>query len=119
MNRIIRSGLVAAACAAGAIAVGACSHNSQTPAGQISNGAQEMGQGIAGVASDSTITTKVKAKMAANTGLSSFSIHVSTTNGIVTLTGTVDTDATRDLAEHVAATTGGVKSVNNELKVGG
>lgn len=118
MNKIIRAVLVSAGIIFASCAFAACSSSPQTPAGKISQGAKEFGHGVAGEASDTTITTKVKAKMAANTGLSSFHIHVTTVNGVVTLTGTVDTDATRDLAEHVAAGTDGVVRVVNDLQVG-
>lgn len=117
MNKTIRSGLLAAGLVAAGLAVTACSDNG--PAGQISQGAKQMGQGISAAASDVAITTKVKTKMAADTGLNSFHIHVSTNNGVVTLTGTVDSTATRDMAGQVAEQVGGVKGVNNELKVKG
>lgn len=118
MHKIIRSVVLSAGIVFAGSAVVACSSNPQTPAGKISQGAREFGHGVAGEASDTTITTKVKAKMAANTGLSSFHIHVTTVNGVVTLTGTVDTTATRDLAEHVAVNTDGVVRVINDLRVG-
>lgn len=118
MNK--RVGIVFWAVGLGCTALGlaACSSNPQTPAGEISHGAREFGRGIAGEASDTAITTKIKAKMAANTGLSSFHIHVKTINGVVTLTGTVDTAATRELAAHTAADTEGVVRVINDLHVG-
>lgn len=119
MNKTIRNGLLVLGIAAAGLAVTACSDNSQSPSGQISKGAREMGQGITAAANDVAITTQVKAKMAANTGLNSFKIHVSTTNGVVTLTGTVDSAATRNIAGQVAAQVRGVKSVNNELKIKG
>lgn len=119
MNKTISSGLLAAGLMAAGLALAACSSDSQSPAGQISQGAKQMGQGISAAASDTAITTKVKTGMAADTGLNSFHIHISTTNGVVTLTGTVDSAATRDLAGQVAAQTGGVVRVDNDLKVKG
>lgn len=118
MNKIIRTTLLGTGIVFASCAFVACSSNPRTPAGEISQGAREFGHGVAGEASDTAITTKVKAKMAANTGLSSFHIHVTTLNGVVTLRGTVDTNATRDLAEHVAANTDGVVRVINDLQVG-
>lgn len=118
MNKLVRRVLLGCGIVFASAAFAACSSNPQTPAGKISHGAAEFGHGVAGEASDTTITTKVKAKMAANTGLSSFHIHVKTINGVVTLTGTVDTNATRYLAGHVAANTGGVVRVINDLQVG-
>ncbi|MGH8274502.1 MAG: BON domain-containing protein [Gammaproteobacteria bacterium] len=110
--------LAVVAAFAAVFALGACSNSPNSPGNQISRGAQEMGHGIVGYSSDTAITSKVKARMGANTGLNSFDVHVSTENGIVTLTGTVDSEATRETAGHVARTTGGVKGVNNKLKVG-
>lgn len=95
-----------------------------TPAEQIKQGAQQIGKGltsagakVADYATDAAITTHVKAKLAANQGLSSFSIHVETEDGIVTLTGTVDLPAQRELAATVAADTAGVRGVNNKIEV--
>ncbi len=119
MTKTIPNGLLAAGLVAAGLGLAACSNNSQSPTGQISQGAKQIGQGISAAASDIAITTTVKTKMAADTGLNSFHIHVSVTNGVVTLTGTVDSTATRDLAGQVAAQTGGVVSVNNELKIKG
>lgn len=108
---------VATAGAAILLALGACSNNPDAPGNQISQGAQKMGHGIAGYSTDTAITSTVKAKMAANTGLDSFDIHVDTVNGVVTLTGTVDSEATRKIAAHVARNTDGVKGVDNKLKI--
>jgi hyperosmotically inducible protein len=117
MKSTIRHCAVAAATLAAVLALGACSNNPNSPGNQISHGAQEMGHGIVGYSSDTAVTSKVKAKMAGNTGLNSFHIHVTTDNGIVTLTGTVDSEATRESAGRVARNTGGVKGVKNDLKV--
>jgi len=89
-------------------------------------GASEMAQGAKQAATearnavaDSTITAHVKARLAANQGLSSFKIHVSTTNGVVHLTGTVGSDAAKQLAGQVASKTDDVRVVVNEIKVKG
>lgn len=119
MHKFVRIALLGSGIVVAGFAFAGCSSNPQTPAGQISHGASEFGHGVAGEASDTAITTKVKARIAGDTGLSSFHIHVSTVSGVVTLTGTVDTNATRELAERAASSTGGVKRVINDLKVGG
>lgn len=118
MNRKLRNFSIAAGALAAAVALGACSDNPNAPGNQISHGAQQMGHGIVGYSSDTAITSKVKAKMAANTGLNSFDIHVSTDNGVVKLTGTVDSESTRESAGRVARDTGGVQGVDNELEIG-
>ncbi|MGH8128573.1 MAG: BON domain-containing protein [Gammaproteobacteria bacterium] len=111
--------------AAGGLALSACHKKQGSPGQQMKQGAQQMGQGMkhatsnAGQAmSDSAITTKIKSKLAANQGLSSFNIHVETNNGMVTLTGTVDMTSKRDLAGRIADSTDGVKGVTNNIKVG-
>ncbi|MDB5969714.1 MAG: molecular chaperone OsmY [Hydrocarboniphaga sp.] len=65
---------------------------------------------------DTAITTKIKTKLAADKGLSAMDIHVETTGGIVTLSGTVDNKAQVELAESVVKKTSGVKSVENKLE---
>ena len=87
-------------------------------------GASEMVQGAKQAATeaknavaDSTITAHVKARLAANQGLSSFDIHVNTTKGVVHLTGTVGSDAAKQLAGQVASKTDDVRVVVNEIKV--
>ncbi|MGH8160714.1 MAG: BON domain-containing protein [Gammaproteobacteria bacterium] len=95
-----------------------------SPSQQMNHGAQQTGAGINGAGrkagqygSDTAITTKVKSKLAANQGLSSFNIHVKTNGGVVTLTGTVNAASQRNLADQIAKNTGGVKSVVNNIVV--
>jgi osmotically-inducible protein OsmY len=76
-------------------------------------------EGFANSASDSWLTTKVKvALMGDPGGLSSpFKINVDTRDGIVTLFGTVNTDAEKRAAGQEATKVAGVKGVQNELQV--
>ena len=69
------------------------------------------------VASDSTITTKIKSKYVADSVVSVFNIGVRTYNGSVTLTGTVGSIIARNQAETIARGTKGVKAVNNLIEV--
>ena len=69
------------------------------------------------IASDSAITTKIKSKYAVDSGVSVFGIGVRTYEGKVTLSGTVSSDAARDVAVTLARDTGGVKSVANQIVV--
>lgn len=110
------------------LAFSACGqdHKPASAADHFKRGADEMAQGaqqvatqVKATASDAAITTRVKANLAANQGLASFSIHVSTTNGIVTLSGQVDSDAARKLAAQVASKTEGVRVVVNEIAIKG
>jgi len=67
---------------------------------------------------DTWITTKVKADLLASDGVSGTDVKVETKNGIVTLTGTVATQAEYDKAVSVAKGVDGVKSVKSTgLKV--
>jgi hypothetical protein len=61
--------------------------------------------------SNDTITTDIKAKLYSEPLLKSASVDVAAKDGIVTLTGQVPDDAARLAAEHIAATTPGVKTV--------
>lgn len=69
--------------------------------------------------SDSALTTKVKASLLADKGLSGSDISVETTNGVVTLSGTAENDAQVKLAEQEVRSLKGVKDVRNEVKVQG
>jgi len=61
--------------------------------------------------SDDAVTTSIKAKLYSEPLLKSASIDVVAKDGIVTLTGQVPDDAARLVAQHIAATTPGVKTV--------
>jgi hypothetical protein len=61
--------------------------------------------------SDDAVTTSIKAKLYTDPLLKSASIDVAAKDGIVTLTGQVPDDAARLAAQHIAATTPGVKTV--------
>lgn len=68
-------------------------------------------------ASDTKITTEVKAKLLAAENVSSTSISVETVDGVVQLTGTVKSADQVAEAEKVAKLVEGVKTVKNDLKV--
>jgi hyperosmotically inducible protein len=68
--------------------------------------------------SDAGITTKVKAKLAADPELHDLaSIDVDTNERVVRLSGSVDTAAQKDEAEKLAEMTEGVSEVDNDLEV--
>jgi len=75
------------------------------------------GRSAGEVVDDSTITTKVKAKLFDDEQLSGFAISVETFEGDVTLTGAVDSPAKKQRATNLAKTVNGVKRVNNLLKI--
>ena len=64
---------------------------------------------------DAAITTAVKGSFLTQKGLDSLDISVETTDGVVVLTGKVDSDAQIGLAEQVAKEVKGVKNVVNKL----
>lgn len=65
---------------------------------------------------DTTITTTVKTKLAAEKGASLTRIQVDTDRGVVQLSGIVETAADRAKAEQIARSVGGVKGVRNNLQ---
>lgn len=72
----------------------------------------------AGVAiDDAEITTKVKAAIFAEPGLKTLQISVDTVKGVVTLTGSVNSQANSDRAKALAAAVADVKMVENKLVI--
>lgn len=72
---------------------------------------------IAAAAKDSWITTESKVRLIANSQTPARDINVDTEKGVVTLFGTVPTEATRRAAEAEVKKVDGVRSVENELQV--
>ena len=66
---------------------------------------------------DATVTTKVKAAIFAEPALKSLQIGVDTVDGVVTLTGSVDTEQNSDRVKTLAAAVAGVKHVDNQLRL--
>jgi hypothetical protein len=66
---------------------------------------------------DGGVTTKVKAKFAQDDLVKAHQINVDTRDGVVTLTGDVDTMAARQQAVRLARDTEGVTNVVDELRV--
>ncbi len=64
---------------------------------------------------DAEITTKVKAAIFAEPGLKTLQISVDTVNGVVTLSGSIDSTASSDRAKALAGAVAGVKEVDNRL----
>jgi hyperosmotically inducible periplasmic protein len=69
------------------------------------------------VVTDAAITSAVKSKLLGDPDVSGLKINVDTTNGVVTLTGVVNTAAERTEALRLARETSGVKNVKNNLKL--
>ena len=95
---------------------------SQAMASQSSEAMQKSAdnQTVPDKAADAWITTKVKSEFGTTKGISATDISVSTHDGVVTLSGTVSSQAEKEHAERVAQLVKGVKSVDSSgLTIGG
>jgi hyperosmotically inducible protein len=72
---------------------------------------------VATAVDDTAITTKVKAALLAEPGLKSLKIDVDTKNAAVTLSGSVDSAASKEKAKQVAGSVSGVTTVVDQLTV--
>ncbi|MEO8342427.1 MAG: BON domain-containing protein [Gallionella sp.] len=70
-----------------------------------------------GAIEDTAITTKVKAAILAEPNLKTLQISVDTVQGVVTLSGAVDSQSSISRAKSVASGIDGVKEVRNQLVV--
>jgi len=66
---------------------------------------------------DTILITKVKTTLINQQGLEGLDIHVNSYNGVVQLSGFVDTDVEKLLAEQIVRNVDGVKEVVNNLIV--
>lgn len=73
---------------------------------------------VACAQSDAGITTKVKTKLAADSTVKASQVNVDTKDKVVTLSGSVDTDAAKTRAVELARDTTGVRDVVDNLNVG-
>ena len=64
---------------------------------------------------DSEITAKIKTDLYKDPGVKGTEVHVTTLNGIVQLSGFVDSQSARDRAEQIARAIPGVVEVHNNL----
>jgi hyperosmotically inducible periplasmic protein len=79
--------------------------------------ASALGEKIADAAADAGTTGAIKAKLAADPDLSALAISVSTTNGVVTLSGKVGSPDLVGKAMLLALETDGVREVTSTLQV--
>lgn len=73
--------------------------------------------GVGQTVDDLALNIKVEDALKEKQELKSLAIKVSTAGGVVTLSGTADTAANRELAETIVMNVNGVKSVHNKLAV--
>lgn len=111
--------LVAAALSlliAGGSAIASDDPQSRDKAAHAGHDAGESDQPVG----DTWITTKVKASLLADEDVAGLEIDVETVNGVVTLTGNVDSQAQVDEAKRIAAGIEGVTEVDaSALTAGG
>lgn len=72
---------------------------------------------VACAQTDAGITTNVKSKMAADDTVKAHEINVDTSNGVVTLSGDVDSPIAKERAVQIARGTSGVREVVDNLTV--
>jgi osmotically-inducible protein OsmY len=86
----------------------------------IKEKARDAGHAIADATADSRATAAIKSKLATELGASSLAnISVSTSDGVTTLSGTVESQADVDKAVGVAYSTEGVHKVYSTVQVKG
>ena len=78
---------------------------------------QETTQSISNATADARTTTAIKGKLVADPDLSALDVSVNTTHGVVTLSGTVSTEANIGKAMLLALQTEGVQQVISTLQV--
>lgn len=79
--------------------------------------AEQVGNVIKDATADARITATIKAKLVKDTALSAFRISVNTTDGVVTLSGSVDSPEEVSQAMKIALETEGVREVMSTLQV--
>ena len=78
---------------------------------------RKAGDAIADATANARITAAIKAKLVGDSGLSAFKIDVDTTDGVVTLSGTVSSYGEIEKAMNFAWDTDGVHKVVSTLQV--
>ncbi|MEP6911964.1 MAG: BON domain-containing protein [bacterium] len=79
--------------------------------------AKSLGRTVGAGANDGWLWTKTRAVLVTTDDLRDSTINVDVENGVVTLSGTVATQAQKSKAEQVAKGVDGIKSVKNNLTV--
>ncbi|MDU7648781.1 MAG: molecular chaperone OsmY [Klebsiella michiganensis] len=77
----------------------------------------EKSASLKGYAGDTAVTSEIKAKLLADDIVPSRNVKVETTDGVVHLSGTVESSKQSERAEGIAKAVSGVKSVKNDLSV--
>jgi len=93
----------------------AASSPSTTP---TTSGSPESPTSMPSSAGDSTITSQVQSKLSSMSTLKDADINANTSDGVVTLSGNVQSADEKAQAEAAAKSVKGVKSVDNQLTTG-
>lgn len=113
MRNSFKSTLVAAS-----IALGSTLYAGSVMAAEQAGPPGAHSSNVTQAVSDTWITTKVKAELAATKGIESTNISVETTNGVVTLIGVLPDDTMAEKAVAAAKSVEGVQAVDDAgLKV--
>lgn len=83
----------------------------------VQNDEEEGSRSVGEVVDDSVLTAKVKAELIGNEETKAHQINVETREGVVQLSGFVDSEAAKSAAAEVAKSVTGVKDVKNDLTV--
>ena len=126
INAHQRSVLFAAILAGSAVLASGCGPRSSTEttgqkidrtADKVAAATERATDKAAVAVDDATITTKVKSAVFAEPGLKTLQIGVDTKDGVVTLSGNVDTPDLKDRAMQIAQHVDGVRSVVDNLAI--
>jgi hyperosmotically inducible protein len=98
-----------------AVVLTAAAASAQTATQEAKDKTYAAAQKTAEVVTDAEITSAVKTKLLADTTVGGLKIDVDTKNGVVTLTGPVNSGAEKTQALHLAKETKGVKKVVSKL----
>jgi hyperosmotically inducible protein len=85
--------------------------------GEIADSARIAGTRIADAVEDGALTAKIKSKMALDDHVKARDIDVDASDGLITLTGTLHSEAERERAIELARQTEGVRTIIDALVV--
>ena len=84
---------------------------------EIAEGARAAGARVAEVVEDGALTAKIKSKMALDDHVKARDIDVDTSDGLITLTGTLQSEEEHERAVRLALETEGVRTIIDALVV--
>lgn len=124
MKTFNRNSLLTALMATMALAIVGCNDSKQTAGQKLDRATESVAATTDKVAAnaavavdDAAITTKVKSAVFAEPGLKSLQINVETKDGVVTLSGTVDTPQLKQRTAQITQNVAGVRSVIDNIAV--